>query len=395
MPHSTDSTTPDVDLRHGDHPHNLSAASYTNLQALLTLKLSAVPPYHLPALTLSSILTQSPRTLHIPHTPPDIQLAFFLQNRAIIDTHGGRPIKDEEKQNINVTRAIWYYRVDERMQWVRFHDTARWNLAMFAALLAEQEEEQNMAHGNRKKRPAESVKTKSTGFSSSSLTPSARRFIQLYLAAVLEHHNTPSSSFTAREAFVEKWKKTRWDLYTALGGAQKKLMKNRIKALSKEWEAELDYVLDDMGKDGYERKIAKFVGCVIPGRRSKGGNVIVAAVRGGGGKMSDRAKESGAVGAYLAGGVGVVDAHSSSQYRVDMTDSTDTTSGNHLLDALRVPYTPTAKASKMQSQPRMPNCEDEGEAMMVTDVRHAIAAVLRMRPRDILPVLMRLFPEQG
>jgi len=393
MPHSTDNTTPDADPRHGDHPHNLSAASYTNLQALLTIKLSAVPPYHLPALTLSSILTQSPRTLHIPHTPPDIQLDFFLQNRAIIDTYRGRPIKDEEKQNINVTRAIWYYRLDERMQWVRFHDTVRWNLAMFAALLAEQEEEQNMANGNRKRRTTEGAKTKSTGSSSSSLTPSACRFIQLYLAAVLEHHNTPSSSFAAREAFVEKWKKTRWDLYTALGGAQKKLMKNRIKALSKEWEAELDHVLDDMGKDGYESKVAKFVGCVIPGRRSDGGSVNAATVMGGrGGETSDKVGQSGAVGGYLAGGVGVVDAHSSSQYHVDMSD---TTSRNPLLDALRVPYTPTAKASKMQGQPRMPNCENEGEAMVVTDVRHAIAAVLKMRPRDILPVLMRLFPEQG
>ncbi|RMZ73853.1 hypothetical protein GMOD_00004651 [Pyrenophora seminiperda CCB06] len=355
MPHSTNTTISGPDL----HPtHNLSAASYAILQTLLAAKLSAIPPHHLPALTLSSILKQSPPALLIPHTPSDIQLAFFLRNRAIIDRYGGQPIKDEEKQDMDVTRAIWYYRVDEDRQWVRFHDTTRRNLAIFVALLAEHEEQgQSRDSGMERGRYRES-----DGPSNKSITPSARRFIKLYLAAVLEHHNTPSTDFTARETFINKWKNSNWDLFVTLRGAQKKMMKHRMKALGKEWQIELDYAFRCMGKRKYEKRIAKFVGCVVPGRVSDGGGMS-ASVMGGG--------KGGGSGVKTGGG----DEH--------MTEST---SGNKLLDALRVPYTPKVKGSKI------PDADVE-EVMTVTDVRHAISAVMRMRPRDILPVLLDLFPE--
>ena len=229
----------------------------------------------------------------------------------------------------------------------------------------------------------------STGSSTTSMTSSARHFIQLYLAAVLEHQNTPSTNFIARETFIIKWKNSSWDLYTKLSGAQKKLMKNRMKVLTKEWEMELEYALKHMGKDEYESTIAKFVGCVIPGRRTDGRGVSAPVVGGGG--ASDRVVNNGDVDAYSAGGVGGDYAHPSSQDHI-MWDMTDEASDNELLDALRVPFTPKVKASNTQGQPRMPSCEDEAEAIMVTDIRHAVAAVLKMRPRDILPVMMRLFP---
>ncbi|EFQ95545.1 hypothetical protein PTNB73_03386 [Pyrenophora teres f. teres] len=372
---STSTSTSDPNPHPHNHPHNPSPASETHLQALLTAKLSAIPPYHLPTLTLSSILTQSPRALHIPHIPPDIQLAFFLRHRAAMDTYDGQPIKDGEKQHVDVTRAIWYYRTDERRQWVRYHDTTRWNLALFIALLAAQETSGAGAakvDANKTNRNKHIAMASSVANGAATVTPSAHRFIISYLAAVIEHHNAPSTCFTAREAFVAKWKNTKWDVFSVFTGAQKKVLKNRLKVLGKEWELECEYAVDRLGREGFERCVGGFVGCVVPGRRDGGVSVAV------GGKG-----ENGGVGVGVAGVQG----------SGDVVHVMDMAGGNELLDALRVPYTPRVKAEKSQGPSRTPGGEHDGEAMTVTDVRHAIAAVLRMRPRDILPVLMRVFAE--
>ncbi|KAL7774992.1 hypothetical protein CFE70_005907 [Pyrenophora teres f. teres 0-1] len=212
-----------------------------------------------------------------------------------MDTYDGQPIKDGEKQHVDVTRAIWYYRTDERRQWVRYHDTTRWNLALFIALLAAQETSGAGAakvDANKTNRNKHIAMASSVANGAATVTPSAHRFIISYLAAVIEHHNAPSTCFTAREAFVAKWKNTKWDVFSVFTGAQKKVLKNRLKVLGKEWELECE-----------------------------------------------------------------------------------------------------VKAEKSQGPSRTPGGEHDGEAMTVTDVRHAIAAVLRMRPRDILPVLMRVFAE--
>ncbi|KAI2482705.1 hypothetical protein Ptr902_05022 [Pyrenophora tritici-repentis] len=341
---NTSTVTPDLNLHQHDHPGNSDAASEAHLQALLTAKLAAVPPYHLPAITLSSILTQSPRALHLPHTPLDIQLAFFLRHRAAMDTYYGQPIKDSEKQHIDVTRVIWYYRIDERRQWVRYHDTTRWNLAIFIALLAQDE--------------IDGRTSSTTSKSGAILSPSAYRFIISYLAAVLEYHNAPSTSFTAREAFVAKWKNSNWDIFTAFGGSQKKILKSRMKFLNKEWELELEYVLSKLGENEFEKRVAGFVGCVVPGRRD-------------GDARGADAQGSGPDGHVM-----------------------ETAGGNEILDALKVPFTPKVKADKSQGQSHNPGAELEEDVATVTDLRQAIAAVLRMRPRNILPVLMRVFAEK-
>lgn len=74
---------------------------------------SGVPNHHLPSLILSDILDQTPRALNIANISPDIQLQFFLQNRATIDNYAGKAIKDDDKQSFDITRAIWFYRLDE------------------------------------------------------------------------------------------------------------------------------------------------------------------------------------------------------------------------------------------------------------------------------------------
>ncbi|CBY01320.1 hypothetical protein IAQ61_003147 [Plenodomus lingam] len=111
-------------------------SSRAQLSALLKHKLRAIPPYHLPTLTLDDIILPNPIATHIPNIPPDIQLPFFLRHRALMARDDDRAIKSEELQSMDVTRAIWYYRLDSARQFQRYHDGVRWNLAMFTALLA-------------------------------------------------------------------------------------------------------------------------------------------------------------------------------------------------------------------------------------------------------------------
>lgn len=63
------------------------------------------------------------------------------------------------------------------------------------------------------------------------------------------------------------------------------------------------------------------------------------------------------------------------------------TEENELLDALRVPCPPVAQ----ERDDQRPRGDDE-EYVMVCDLRLATTCVQSMRLRDILPVLMRLFP---
>lgn len=95
-------------------------------------------------------------------------------------------------------------------------------------------------------------------------TPAARRFVISYLGAVLEHHNTPAK-FHARENFIRLWKDSRYDFFT-FGSGQKKLLKTYMKHLSAAWNQELDRIKGLLGLDEYERRVAKFVGTIIPGR---------------------------------------------------------------------------------------------------------------------------------
>jgi hypothetical protein len=200
MPHSITSEVQDI--RNGE-------SEQTELEEQLKAKLQAIPPYHLPALTLFDILDQTPRAQHLPNIPSDIQIAFFLRNRAIIDRNGGgEPIKDEVLQSLNITRAIFFYRLNVSRQFQRFHDTIRWNIAIFAALLALPSDKPPEApylaprkHGKsnhgKMKRPPMSKDTY--------IPPAARRFMISYLAAVIEHHNSPTV-FEEREAFIKIWK---------------------------------------------------------------------------------------------------------------------------------------------------------------------------------------------
>jgi hypothetical protein len=385
MPHATNAL--------GESNHGLvDSSEKAKLELLLKTKLHGVPAFHLPTLTVADILDQTPRALAIPNIPSDIQLPFFLRNRATIDRYAGKPVKDEEKQSLDMTRAIWFYRLDEAHQFQRFHDVMRWNTAIFVALLAlhsKSSDEKYSSDGEiraadcrrgtmdsyRPGRPATSYGGSSSKGSYKPITPAAIRFIKQYIAAVIEHHNTPTSSFTARESFVRAWKSGPWDLFTVFGGAQKKLLKNAMKTLGKRWEAELGVAEKQMGRERYQRDVGKFVGGLVPGRRDQGVHVIQAFVQ-------DK-----------SGGVKVDGNTDMENLALTGKREGEEAGGNTLLEALLSPYVPQTKQARKQDEAGVKSGTTEVEGTPVTDLRCAIAALQNMEPRDILPVLIRLFPE--
>jgi len=150
------------------------------------------------------------------------------------------------------------------------------------------------------------------------------------------------------------------------GGAQKKLLKNAMKKLSKEWEAELRVAESQLGRERYERKVGKFVGGVVPGKREMG-------VR-----AEDVKSEDGNVDMANPVLPGRVESKGDS--------------GNGLLQALLAPYVPQTNEARGQDGKGVKSGATEVEGTLVTDVRSAIAALQNMEPRDILPILIRLFP---
>jgi hypothetical protein len=371
--------TTTVVLARNTHGFDFDDSKKAELELLLKTKLQGVPNHHLPSLILSDILDQTPRALNIANIPPGIQLQFFLQNRATIDNYAGKAIKDDDKQSFDITRAIWFYRLDEAHQFQRFHDVVRWNTAIYVALLAQHSkvssnkysshsEVRVIHHGHSSK---DSYNPRNTKDTYKPLPSAAIRFITQYLTAILEHHHTPTSSFAARESFLRAWNSGPWDLFTVFGGAQKKLMKNAMKVLSKDWEAELAIAKKQMGKERYDREVGKFVGGLIPGRKDQG---VGAWERRGEEKARD----------------GDIDMENAAPK--DQGEGKES-HGNGLLEALLSPYVSHTKHTKKQAEAETRSGMTAVQGTPVIDMRYAITMVQRMKPEDMLPVLIRLFPE--
>ncbi|KAH7082575.1 hypothetical protein BKA63DRAFT_403541 [Paraphoma chrysanthemicola] len=226
---------------------SLEIDDLAKLEILLARKLTNIPQYVIPSLTVNDIVHQTPRARHLRAIPPDLQLAVFLGNRQLINRDNDRPIKGERVQSLHTTRLIFYYQLSETHQFRRFHDTLRWNFTLFTAVLH--------ATSSPTRRPEQ-------------VTPAARRFMVSYLAAVLEHHNTPGL-FTAREDFIWRWKSGVYDLFLDLKAAQKKFMAKQMQILNREWEHELDCVMREIGHAEYNKRVAPFVGCIVPGRKNQ------------------------------------------------------------------------------------------------------------------------------
>ncbi|KAF1937623.1 hypothetical protein EJ02DRAFT_515087 [Clathrospora elynae] len=152
-----------------------------------------------------------------------------------------------------------------------------------------------------------------------------------------------------------------------LHGAQKKLPQKAMKSLSKEWEGVLDEAGKRIGTTKYEDKVVRFVGCVLPGRKDQ--SVPAAFVQPNTSVLADdRIDIDGSVdhGGRLA------------DRKMDKSE---------LLGALHVSH------DVQQGEPEKTGCSlKDIEAMTVTDVKHAIAALQKVRARDISLVLLRLSP---
>jgi hypothetical protein len=275
------------------------------LSILLTQKLKDIPANHLPPLTLRDIANSTPAATHIPTIPPDIQLTFFLANRPRINRQGGIAIKDASEQGLAITRAIWYYRIDEDHQFQRYHDTNRWNVAMFLALLVQDDMLPSLSIDLTPASPSPPVPPPRFSYNSMQRitphtpplrfrlstsplfsyndqrrttlqTPADERFrlsiegkdfIISYLSAVLEHHNNPTQ-FTTRDAFIRMWKRSKYEFFS-LGANKKKVMKGEMKRLTGVWETVLDMKRMAVGREKYEERVAGFVGVLVPGKKNQ------------------------------------------------------------------------------------------------------------------------------
>ena len=333
-----------------------------HLSALLSYKLRSIPKHHIPEITLHDVFEQTQKT-NLANIPPDINLMFFLRNRSLIDDDNSTPLKDERDQASSITRAIFFYRLSPLHQFQRYHDAARWNIAIFTALLTQHFLSQRIRYRDQKEREYV-LQTSGDRSVYSKLTPAAVRFMQMYLAAVIEHHNAPAA-FQKREDFIKLWKRSVYELFSIHASWARKALQRAMKQLSLEWETELDFGKRQMGKDEYDVKVGRFVGSIVPGRVDEGSRPI-----------------------FWAGDEGTHHEGVDRKLR-DVRTEFEKEKVNGLLDALTVPC-----PARVQDAGGQRTGGDE-ERTTVCELRIAVGCVQNIRPRDMLPVLMRFFSSAG
>ena len=353
------------------------------LEDMLQHKLRGVPTDHVRSLRLSDILQRTPRTL-LSHIPLDISLAWMLRNRARVDEYIRTGMQhagvDEETEDVDdkVVRAAWYYRLSASHQFQRYHDAVRWNLAIYTSLLTQ--------HTLSKSRDNSSNNTTTTNNNNGNdkksfekLSPAALRFMHVYLSAVLEQHNAPTQ-FSEREAFIQLWLSSRFDLFSIHKSWAKKALQRALKALGLEWAI----LLSQMGSE-YEIHMRRFVGRLVPGRAVGGRADRTLASQGRGSPSRGESHATRTSGGDVHCVSGEELATEARDAEVRDTGIKRRGDANELLDALRTPF-PTLVAG----QRALESVQDE--VALVCDLRTAISCVQSTRPRDMLPVLMRLFP---
>ncbi|OAL45562.1 hypothetical protein IQ07DRAFT_482132, partial [Pyrenochaeta sp. DS3sAY3a] len=326
------------------------------LAALLSRKLANIPAGHIPPLILDDIFLQTQKAEELQNIPGDIQLDFLLRNRATIERDGRVPIKDHRLQCLDITRAIWFYRLNENYQMQRYHDVARYNIALFTALLALEDH-----HRPRFSRPVV-PRTDAQHDARDPLeddvfiTNEARAFMKAYLGAVVEAHNTPTT-FDRREAFVRDWKKCPWTLFEAPGGGVRKHLNKVLKQVSSAWAAELSHLFATHGREAYQVYVRPFVGSVVPGT-------------------------SKAVEEYARPPVRVEERLPERPVKYDGAMDLDKSPRNPLEEALREPFPEMLAPRRMD-----PRARDHTP----TSLRYAIAALKVVRPREMMEMLVREF----
>ena len=332
---------------------NLTSEERSYLEKLLVHKLRSVPNDHIASLRLDDILHCTART-RLLHIPSDIGLPYLLRHRGTMDESSCRPLKEGSKQDESVTRAIWFYRLSTTHQFQRYHDSVRWNIALFTALLTHHFVPE-YTDTNNSTQPGQRRGTL-RGARELNLTPARVRFMTAYLSAVVEQHTTPTV-FDEREQFIRLWRTSSWGLFGIHRSWARKAMQREMKRLSREWHVELAGKHRDMSRFEYEGKVAPFVGCLVPGRPAQRAEGAWSASNGVGGRWDQDVK----------------------------MENEDVTK-DELLDALRAPCSLTTHTGDGRGM------TDDTEEALVCDLRNAITCVQSVRPSDMLRVLMRLFP---
>ncbi|KAH6621800.1 hypothetical protein C7974DRAFT_315408 [Boeremia exigua] len=342
----------------------LTLTERAHLERLLAHKIRSIPPGHLPNLSLDDIIDRTEK-INLANVPQDIGLAFLLRYREALDSvvlakqdwednsegNYGDANEQTGTTSLNLVRATWFYRLDPVRQFQRYHDTARWNIALYTALLTHHALASIPTNSDTSRSPAHRRRVEA-GAPRVDLSPAAVRFITAYLAAVFEHHtsssSSQSSSSSSREAFIRLHASSPLDLFTPHRSWAKKTLQREMKWLRVAWEDEISRAGARLSRAAFEGGIGLLVGSLVPG--------------------------PGGAGAGAGGGLGR-DAD------VDVGGGGE----NELLEALRVRYDGESRGGKRGE-----------EGVMVCDLRMAVACVQSVRPRDMLPVLVRTFlPKDG
>ncbi|KAF1931279.1 uncharacterized protein M421DRAFT_56642, partial [Didymella exigua CBS 183.55] len=241
---------------------------------------------HLPDIILIDILKQTEKT-KLRNVPRDIELAWFLRNRTVIDTHNGKAKKGDSVQSEHAARAVWCYRLDPVRQFQCYHDTVRWNLAILIALLKSHtlNKHAGSEYNTREDGAQRNCGKDRRHANEPSLLPATVRFMTAYLAAVLEHYLSPTA-FDRRKEFIRLWRNGRMDLFTIHKSWAKKALQKGTKRLGKDWERELSFVRRHLGSSIYSASVEKFSGTIIPGRGSSLSLIAKGFIAKGGGQGS-------------------------------------------------------------------------------------------------------------
>ena len=197
----------------------------TSAQNLLAQKVAGVYNKSVKSLNLGDILRQSSKTMINHHVPPDISLAWFLENRGRINayTHA-----QKEDQPYDITRAFFYYDLDPIHKFSPYA-TVRSNVAVFCALL---------------------------GSKTSKLpTTESKKFVRLYLEAVLEWSNE-LGKFVSQEAFIAFWKECPYDLFCRFYKSQQKRMAGS--KLRDAWKRELE------SREKHDPEVMEGISLLVP-----------------------------------------------------------------------------------------------------------------------------------
>jgi hypothetical protein len=171
----------------------------------------------------------------------------------VLDRFGDKAFKSAN-QPVEITRGLFYYRLDQDHCFQqKYSDTAKWNIAIFVALLVK-----NKLTRNQKLNYGESPFT---------IKDEPKYFMLAFLEAVSEHHDNPAT-FSKRDEFIREWKKDPLELFIP-SASMKNQLRAAFQALNDKWESHLADLQEKLPAREYNKRVRRFVGVLIPGSRER------------------------------------------------------------------------------------------------------------------------------